>query len=89
MKVNITDVAKEANVSASTVSRVINNNYPVKKETRQRVEEAIEKLNFNPNMLARALINQNTKTIGVLTPSINNLFFPTVIKAIENVLRIN
>ena len=89
MKVNINDVAKEANVSASTVSRVINNNYPVKKETRERVEEAIEKLNFTPNMLARSLINQNTKTIGVLTPSINNLFFPTVIKAIENVLRIN
>lgn len=89
MKVNINDVAKEANVSASTVSRVINNNYPVKKETRKRVEKAIEELNFNPNMLARALINQNTKTIGVLTPSINNLFFPTVIKAIENVLRIN
>lgn len=89
MKTNIRDVAKEANVSVSTVSRVMNNNYPVKKETRERVEEAIKKLNFNPNMLARALINQNTKTIGVLTPSINNLFFPTVIKAIEHVLRIN
>lgn len=89
MKINIKDVAKEANVSMTTVSRVINNNYPVKSETRKRVEKAIKKLNFSPNILARSLVNQNTKTIGVITPSINNLFFPTVIKGIESVLRKN
>ncbi|AGK95748.1 LacI family DNA-binding transcriptional regulator [Clostridium pasteurianum] len=89
MKINIKDVAKEANVSMTTVSRVINNNYPVKSETRKRVEKAIKKLNFSPNILARSLVNQNTKTIGVVTPSINNLFFPTVIKGIEGILRKN
>jgi len=89
MKVNIRDVAREANVSMSTVSRVINNNYPVKEETRSRVEEAVKKLNFSPNTLARSLISQNTKTIGILVPSIDNSFFPTVIKAIEHELRIN
>jgi len=89
MKVNIRDVAREANVSMSTVSRVINKNYPVKEETRIRVEKAVEKLNFSPNTLARSLICQNTKTIGILVPSINNFFFPTVIKAIEYELRIN
>ncbi|MFT8315633.1 MAG: LacI family DNA-binding transcriptional regulator [Clostridium sp.] len=89
MKINIKDVAKEANVSMTTVSRVINNNYPVKSETRKRVEKAIKKLNFSPNILARSLVNQNTKTIGVVTPSINNLFFPTVIKGIESILRKN
>jgi len=89
MKVNIRDVAREANVSMSTVSRVINNNYPVKEETRSRVEEAVRKLNFSPNTLARSLISQNTKTIGILVPSIDNSFFPTVIKAIEHELRIN
>ena len=88
MKVNIRDVAKEANVSMSTVSRVINSNYPVKEETRIRVEQAVKKLNFSPNALARSLVSQNTKTIGILVPSINNLFFPTVIKAIEYELRI-
>lgn len=88
MKVNIRDVAREANVSMSTVSRVINSNYPVKEETRIRVEKAVKKLNFTPNTLARSLISQNTKTIGILVPSINNLFFPTVIKAIEYELRI-
>lgn len=87
MAVNIKDVAKEAKVSMSTVSRVMNNNYPVKEETRRRVEEAIEKLKFSPNVLARALINQNTKTIGVLVPRIDNMFFPTVIKAVETSLK--
>lgn len=89
MSISIKDVAIEANVSISTVSRVLNNNYPVKAETRKRVEEAIKKLNFNPNILARSLVHQNTKTIGVIAPSINNLFFPTVIKGIEHILRTN
>ncbi|MCB2306908.1 LacI family transcriptional regulator [Clostridium estertheticum] len=89
MKANIRDVAREANVSMSTVSRVMNKNYPVKEETKIRVEKAVEKLNFSPNTLARSLICQNTKTIGILVPSIDNLFFPTVIKAIEYELRIN
>lgn len=87
MRISIKDVAKEARVSMTTVSRVINNNYPVKGETRKRVEKAIKKLNFTPNILARSLVNQNTKTIGVITPSIDNMFFSTVIKGIENVLR--
>ncbi len=89
MKVNIKDVAREANVSMSTVSRVINKNYPVKEETKIRVEAAVKKLNFSPNTLARSLICQNTKTIGIIVPGINNFFFPTVIKAIEYELRIN
>ena len=89
MKANIRDVAREADVSMSTVSRVINENYPVKEETRIRVEKAVKKLNFTPNTLARSLISQNTKTIGILVPSIDNIFFPTVIKAIEHSLRIN
>lgn len=87
MNVNIKDVAREAKVSISTVSRVLNNNYPVKEETRARVEEVIEKLNFNPNILARSLINKSTKTIGIIVPDINNLIYPTIVKAIEHVLR--
>ncbi|MDD3225787.1 MAG: LacI family DNA-binding transcriptional regulator, partial [Clostridium sp.] len=84
MKANIKDVAKEAGVSMSTVSRVINDNYPVKEETKKRVKKAIDKLDFSPNILARALIVQNTKTIGVIVPSINNVFFSTVTKGIEH-----
>lgn len=75
MMPTINDVAREAGVSISTVSRVLNNNYPVKEETRKRIEEAIEKLNYKPNMLARSLITKKTSTIGVIVPGITNLFF--------------
>ncbi|NLK97318.1 MAG: LacI family transcriptional regulator, partial [Epulopiscium sp.] len=84
-KPTIADVAKYAGVSITTVSRVINNNYPVKEETRQKVEEAIKELNFKPNYLARSLIGKSTHTIGVIVPSITNLFFPVVVKGIEKV----
>lgn len=84
MKVTIQDVAREAGVSITTVSRVMNNNYPVKRETREKVEKIIEELNFTPNSLARSLIRKKTDTIGVLVPSITNLFFPIVINAIEH-----
>jgi LacI family transcriptional regulator len=87
MKITIQDVAKEAGVSITTVSRVINNNYPVKEETRKRIEKAIQKLDYRPNVLARGLIHNKTDTIGVIVPSITNLFFPSVVKGIENVLR--
>ncbi len=87
MKITIEDVAREAGVSITTVSRVINNNYPVKEETRKRVEEAILKFNFTPNSLARGLIQKKTYSIGVLVPSITNLFFPTVVKGIDRSLK--
>ncbi|QBD84514.1 LacI family transcriptional regulator [Clostridium tetani] len=84
MMPTINDVAREAGVSISTVSRVLNNNYPVKEETRKRIEEAIEKLNYKPNMLARSLITKKTSTIGVIVPGITNLFFPTIVESIED-----
>lgn len=59
MSATINDVAKEAGVSITTVSRVLNNNYPVKKETRIKIENAIKKLNYKPNAMARSLITKN------------------------------
>lgn len=85
--VTINDVAKEAGVSITTVSRVINKNYPVKESTRIKVEKAIKALDFTPNMLARGLIRNKTYTIGVIVPSIANLFFPTVVKGIEHYMK--
>lgn len=76
MKLTIVDVAKKANVSVATVSRVMNGNYPVKEETRKRVLEVIEELKYIPNMQARELTKQKSATIGVVVPSINNMFFP-------------
>lgn len=86
-KVTIQDVAKQSGVSITTVSRVINKNYPVKESTRIKVEKAIKELNFTPNMLARGLIRNKTYTIGVIVPSIANLFFPTVVKGIEHYMK--
>lgn len=87
MKITIGDVAKEAGVSIATVSRVINGNYPVKETTRIRVQEAIDRLGFEPNVLARGLIHKKSDTIGIIVPSITNMFFPLVVKAIEKNLR--
>lgn len=83
MSNTINDVAREAGVSITTVSRVLNNNYPVKKETREKIEKAIEKLNYKPNAMARSLITKRTSVLGVIVPGITNLFFPTIVEAIE------
>jgi LacI family transcriptional regulator len=83
MPITINDVAKEAGVSITTVSRVINNNYPVKKETKERIQEAIDRLNYKPNVMARSLITRKTSVIGIVVPGITNLFFPTIVEAIE------
>lgn len=87
MKSTIGDVAKLAGVSITTVSRVINNNYPVKKETRVAVESAIKELNYQPNPLARGLIIKRSGTIGIVVPSITNMFFTEVISGIEKYVK--
>lgn len=89
MKLTIVDVAKKANVSVATVSRVMNGNYPVKEETKKRVLEVIQELNYIPNMQARELTMQKSATIGVIVPSINNMFFPEVINGIESSLKLS
>lgn len=86
-RATIADVAKLAGVSITTVSRVLNKNYPVKEETRQKVEKAIDELEFKPNLLARGLIHNKTQTIGILTPSIENLFFSQVVKGIDSIIK--
>jgi len=89
MKITIVEVAEKANVSAATVSRVMNGNYPVKAETKKRVLEVIEELHYIPNMQARELTQKKSSTIGVVVPSINNMFFPEVITGIESSLKLN
>lgn len=87
MKVTINEVARESGVSITTVSRVLNNNYPVKKETREKIEKAIEKLNYRPNAMARSLITKRTSTIGIVVPGITNLFFPTIVESIGDYIK--
>lgn len=83
MKMTIKDVAKEANVSIATVSRVINNAENVSAEVKEKVEEAILKLNYHPNSMARGLKSDITKTIGVIVPDLSISFFSYVIREIE------
>lgn len=64
----IRDVAQRAGVSVATVSRVLNSSKPVSEETRQRVMQAIDDLNFSRNLVARQLSMGKTFTIGVVTP---------------------
>jgi LacI family transcriptional regulator len=83
-RLTIKDVAKYAEVSPSTVSRVLNN-YPfIKPEKRVKVEEAIRELNFEPNEIARSLITKKTKTIGLVVDDISNPFFSETAKLIIN-----
>ena len=62
----IYDIAKEAGVSASTVSRVINNKPGIKAETRHKIQELLKKYNYTPDAAARGLVMQSTKMIGIL-----------------------
>ncbi|RFB17187.1 LacI family transcriptional regulator [Bacillus sp. HNG] len=88
MAITIKDVAKEANVSPSTVSRVIADNPRISEETKIRVREAMEKLGYHPNFTARSLAVKSTATIGVVMPFsashvLQDPFFPEVIRGIS------
>lgn len=87
MKATIVEVAKAAKVSVATVSRVMNGNYPVSNKTRERVLKAIEDLNYIPNLQARELNTKSTTTVGVIVPSVENMYFPEVITGIEKCLK--
>lgn len=81
--ITLADVAKEANVSTATVSRYLNNPEKVKKKTAKIIQEVVERLNYTPNIMARALVTKESKTIGIIIPDIDNLFFPAVLKGIQ------
>lgn len=85
VKFNIKDVAKKANVSISTVSRVINQSKPVRSKTKERVLMAIEELGYRPNAIARSLKVKHTQSIGIMVPDIANQFYPEVVRGIEDV----
>jgi len=86
---SIYDVARESGVSAFTVSAVINNKSHVSKKLRERVEAAIQKLNYRPNLLARSLAKRKTHTIGMIVPDIANPFFPMVVRGAEDAAQKN
>ena len=88
MAASIKDVAREAGVSIATVSRVLNEVDVVNEETKKKVQEAIKKLCYRPNIVARSLKTQRTKTIGILVPDISSQFYPEVVRGAEDVANI-
>jgi LacI family transcriptional regulator, galactose operon repressor len=86
--VSIRDVAAAAGVSVATVSRVLSPAtaaVPMRKETRDRVERAIDELGYRPNDLARALLQHRTAAIGLVVPDISNPYYPPLVRGVEDV----
>ncbi|NPV68367.1 MAG: LacI family DNA-binding transcriptional regulator [Anaerolineae bacterium] len=81
----VKDVAVLAGVSTATVSRVLNGHPNVSPETRARVARAVEQLGYRPNRVARNLRVQTSQTIAVIIPDIQNNFFVSVVRGIEDV----
>ncbi|KRL91270.1 substrate-binding domain-containing protein [Lactobacillus kalixensis] len=84
-EVTIYDVAREAKVSMATVSRVVNGNNNVRKETRERVEEVIKRLHYQPNAVAQGLASKKTTTVGLIVPDLTNLYFAELSKGIDDI----
>ncbi|QGH32905.1 LacI family DNA-binding transcriptional regulator [Gracilibacillus salitolerans] len=79
----IQDVAKKAGVSVATVSRVLNNPSTVKKITKQKVQKAMEELDYSPSILGRNLRNSESRMLLVLIPKISNPFYLRIVEGIE------
>jgi LacI family transcriptional regulator len=80
---NMRQIAKEAGVGIATVSRYINNTGYVSDEVKAKIEKVIEKSNYRPNELARAIFSRHSKIIGLLVPNISNPYFNEMALIIE------
>lgn len=87
MKSGIKEVAKKANVSIATVSRVLNGSDMVKDDTRRRVMAVVEELNYMPHAIGRALVTRRTNLLGVILPDVHSEFFSELIRGIDKAAR--
>ncbi len=81
------DVAREAGLSVGTVSRVLNNRGYISEDTKRSVREAMARLNYQPNAMARSLSKQSSSMIGVIVPSISHPYFAKVLSCLESAAR--
>lgn len=88
-KVTIKDVAREAGVSYATVSRALSGSVEISENTRHRIMEICDEMDYSPNSVARSMVIKKTNTIGVIVPSIENDFMSEVVSSIELRLRDN
>jgi LacI family transcriptional regulator len=80
---NISEIARRANVSTATVSRTLNSSGPVKAATARKVWRAVTELNYVPNSHARALVSGRSRMLGVIVSDITNPFFPELLRSFE------
>jgi LacI family transcriptional regulator len=81
----IYDVAREAGVSTATVSRALNDTGQIAPATRKAIEEAVERLGYRPNTIARSLVTKSTQTIAFLLPDITNPFYAALVNGIQQI----
>lgn len=82
-KITLREVALNANVSESTVSRIMRNEGPVAEETRDKVMQSVRALGYVPNRIAGSLASLNTNLVGIVVPSLSNIVFPEVLNGIN------
>ena len=87
MSITIKDVARMAEVSISTVSRVINDSKPVSPEARRKVLHAIDELGYEPNEIARSLVTRKSNLIGVIVDDIGSYYVSQIVRGIEEIGR--
>jgi LacI family transcriptional regulator len=83
--INIRDIAKELNLSISTVSKALKDSYEISAATKQRVIDLAKNLNYTPNPYASSLRKKKSHTIAVVVPEVADSFFSLAIKGIEEI----
>ena len=86
MAATMKDIAKETGLGLATISSYLNGGN-VREKNRVKIEQAIEKLNFEVNEVARGLKTNRTRMIGIVIPELNNIFFAEIITELEDVDR--
>ena len=84
MDPTIKDVAKKANVSIATVSRILNDKPGFSMKTKMKVLKVIEEIGYQPNAIARGLVSKRTQTIGVLMPTLLDMFAARILNGIDD-----
>ena len=87
MPIRLKDIAKDLNLSAVTISKVVRNQSDISPETKKRVLERMRELNYQPNFAARTLVTGRTYSIGFVVPSLLHSFFAEIAKGIVDVIR--
>ena len=86
-KLTLKSIAKELDVSISTVSKALRDSAEISEDTRQKIKAFAKLYNYKPNNIALSLKNRKTRTIGIIIPQIVHHFFTTVIRGIEQAAR--